>query len=282
MKSNTRAVLSAMVLVLSVSADEPPIRVAVAAYSFRNATALEAIPKTRAVGADAIEFFLWQKFGGDAPSLVLDHRLPPERAEELLRVLRANELRASNAYFNNAAFRDPSSAEAGVRSLFELAKRLGLEGLTGEPPPGLLDVFERLAKEYDLAVCFHNHPRDPNRPEYRNWDPEYLMTLLEGRDHRMGLCVDTGHLVRSGLDPVAAIRRMKNRIRSVHLKDVVAAEPKARDVRFGEGIGRIREVIAELRALGYRGYVVIEYENLSERVEEDVRHCVEFVRSLLK
>lgn len=139
-----------------------------------------------------------------------------------------------------------------------------------------------MAKEYDLAVCFHNHPRDPNRPDYRNWDPDYLMSLMEGRDRRLGFCVDTGHLVRSGVDPVVALRKMKSRIRSVHVKDVVAAEPKAKDVRFGEGVGRVREIVQELRALGYRGYVAIEYENLNDQVVEDVRHCVEFVRDALK
>ncbi len=267
---------------LAAAAEEPTIRVSVAAYSFRNGTALEAIEKTRAAGADAIEFFLWQKFGGEAPNLVLDHRLPPERISELRSALKAKGLRASNAYFSNAAFRDPATAEAGIRALFELAKALGLEGITGEPPPDLLDVFERMAKEYDIAVCFHNHPRDPNRPDYRNWDPDYLMSLMKGRDRRMGFCVDTGHLVRSGVDPVEALRKMKDRIRSVHLKDVVAAEPKAKDVKFGEGVGRIREVVHELRSLGYRGYVAIEYENLNDQVVEDVRHCVEYVRAALK
>jgi len=255
----------------------------VAAYSFRDGTALEAIEKTRTVGADAIEFFLWQKFGGRATTdVVLNQRLSPVGIAELQTALRQNGLRASNAYFNNTAFRDPATAETEIRALFEFAKALGLEGLTGEPPPELLDLFERMVQQYDIALCFHNHPRKPDRPEYRNWDPEYLMSLLEGRDQRMGICVDTGHLVRSGLDPVAALRRMKGRIRSVHLKDVVAREPKARDVRFGDGVGKIREILAELKSLGYRGYVTIEYESLGDHVVEDVRQCVAFVRTVLQ
>lgn len=266
---------------LAVAA-EPAIRISVAAYSFRNGSALEAIEKARLAGADAIEFFLWQKLGNGGSDVVLNHRIPQERIVELQAGLREKGLRASSAYFSNAAFRNQANVEQEIRAHFEFAKALGLEGLSGEPPPERLDLFEQMAREYDIAVCIHNHPRDPTRPSYQNWDPEYLMSLLEGRDRRMGVCVDTGHLVRSGLDPLMALRRMKERVRSVHLKDVVAPESKAKDAPFGEGIGRIREIIAELKAIGYRGYVVIEYENLTERVVDDVRQCVEYVRAALR
>lgn len=92
--------------------EESAIRASVAAYSFRNGTALEAIETTCAVGADAIEFFLWQTFSGSAPDLVLDHRLPSNRISELRSALTAKKLRASNAYFSNAVFRDAASAQS--------------------------------------------------------------------------------------------------------------------------------------------------------------------------
>lgn len=255
------------------------MEVGVAAYSFRRLTAFEAIEKTRECGGDVIEFFLWQKLSPAHSNVVLNANLPDEHVAALKAKLEAVGVRAVNAYFNNASFQDPAGAEAGARKLFEFAKKLGLRGLTGEPAVEHLDLVERLVKEYGIQLCFHNHPRNPAKPEYRNWDPAYLLALMEKRDPRMGFSVDTGHLSRSGVDPVGTVKLFKNRILSVHLKDVTEARPDSGDVPYGRGIGNIAGVLAELRRQGFRGHVAVEYEHTTDRLVDDVKHCIDFVRS---
>ncbi|WP_454701718.1 sugar phosphate isomerase/epimerase family protein [Agrobacterium burrii] len=90
-----------------------------------------------------------------------------------------------------------------------------------------------------------------------------------------GLCLDTGHMAYSGMDPVATLRRYWDRVDYIHFKDIDAAvfeEVMGKHIRFFEAcakgvmcpIGRgsidypaIRSLLTEL---GYGGYITIEQE----------------------
>jgi sugar phosphate isomerase/epimerase len=65
----------------------------------------------------------------------------------------------------------------------------------------------------------------------------------------------------------------------VHLKDVQASGGEV-NVLLGQGIAKIPEVLKELRKVGYKGLVAIEYEHEGS-VEEDIRQEVEYARRLL-
>jgi len=279
-----RWVFALLALPPMMAAAAPPpsgIEVGCAAYTFRHLTAFEAIEKTRECGGEVIEFFLWQRLSPTHPKVVLDMNLSDEHIAALKAKLETCGVRAVNAYFNNAPFQDPAGAEAGVRKLFEFARKLGLRGLTGEPAPEHLDLVEKMVKQYDIQLCFHNHPKNPKKPDYLNWDPAYLLTLMKTRDPRMGFSVDTGHLSRSGLDAVETIKRLQGRIHSVHLKDVKEAKPDSPDLPYGQGIGNIKGILAELQRQKFRGHVAVEYEHTTDRLLDDVKHCIGFIRSHL-
>jgi len=253
--------------------------VGIATYSFRNVTAFEAIERTKACGGDVIEFFLWQKLSPEHPEVILNQDIAEEHLAALKAKLQASGVRAVSAYFNNAVFRDKAKAEANTRKLFAFAQKLGLRGLTGEPPVEQLELVEKLVKETGLQFCFHNHPKNPAKPEYKNWDPVYLSGLMANRDPRMGFSLDTGHISRSGLDAVAAVRLLKGRILSVHLKDVKEAARESIDVPYGQGIGNIAGILTELKKQGFKGHVAVEYENITDHVMDDVTFCIGFIRS---
>lgn len=276
--SITHGILLAVGLtVLGARADG--FEVGVAAYSFRTMTAFEAIEKTKACGGDVIEFFLWQKFSPEHPEVILNQDLSDENLAALKAKLQATGVKAVNAYFDNSVFQDPAKAEAKVRKLFDFARKLGLRGLTGEPPADQLDLVEKMVKEYDVQLCFHNHPKDPATPEYRNWDPVYLLSLMEKRDPRMGFSLDTGHLGRSGVDTVAAAKLFKGRILAVHLKDVKESKKDSIDLPYGQGISNIAGVLKELKSQGFRGHVAVEYENITDHLLDDVKFCISYIRS---
>ncbi len=253
--------------------------IGIATYSFRNVTVFEAIEKTKACGADVIEFFLWQKLSPEHPDVVLNQNISDEHLAALKNKLQVTGVKAVNAYFNNSVFQDKANVEANVRRLFEFARKLGLRGLTGEPPEDQLDLVEKMVKEFDVQLCFHNHPKDTKRPDYKNWDPVYLFSLMEKRDPRMGFSLDTGHISRSGLDPVSAVRLFKGRILSVHLKDVKEAAKESIDLPYGQGIGNMAGVLAELKKHGFKGHVAVEYENITDHLLDDVMFCIAFIRS---
>jgi sugar phosphate isomerase/epimerase len=249
------------------------------AYTFRHLTAFEAIEKTKECGGDVIEFFLWQKLSPENPKVILNSDLSDEHIAALKAKLKETGVKAVNAYFNNASFQDKAGAEAGVRKLFDFARKLGLRGLTGEPAPEHLDLVEKMVKEYNIQLCFHNHPINPKKPDYRNWDPKYLLSLMEKRDVRMGFSVDTGHLARSGVDSIETLKMFNKRVHSVHLKDVKEAKPDSGDLPYGQGIANIKGILAELKREGFRGHVGVEYEHQSDHLLDDVKSCISFIRA---
>jgi inosose dehydratase len=86
------------------------------------------------------------------------------------------------------------------------------------------------------------------------------------------LCLDTGHLVAAGGDPLAILGGWRDRVAHVHLKDARPADAPFTaamqlwegDVfcRLGDGRGRVDEVLDALRKGGYEGWLVVEQDVL--------------------
>jgi len=258
---------------MAVSACAGVMEAGVCAYSFRKVTAFEAIDKAKACGAEVIELFFWQKLSPEHPDVTVNQHLADAHLAALKAKLDAVGLKAVNAYVA-----DFGKTEEDARKLFTFAKKLGLRGLTGEPPVEALDRVERMVKETGVQLCFHNHARNKDKPAYRNWDSEYLMGLMKGRDSRMGFSVDTGHIYRSGMDPVAYLRVVEGRLLSAHLKDVKDAAGGSSDVVYGQGVGNMPAVLAELKRQGFSGHVGVEFDVVSEQVEQDVKACLDVIK----
>src|SRR5579862_23450 len=184
------------------------------AYTFNRYTVFEAIDKTAQAGGKVIEFFPGQKLNKDEPNVVFDHNASAETIQKIKDKLEQHKIRAVN-YGVVAVPKD----EAEARKLFQFAKTMGLRAITTESVDAL-DTIEKMVKEFDIMVGFHDHPKRPNDPGYRNWDPNYLLSQVKDRDHRIGSCADVGHWVRSGVKPVDALRILRGRVISCHLKDL--------------------------------------------------------------
>lgn len=90
------------------------------------------------------------------------------------------------------------------------------------------------------------------------------------------LCLDTGHLVAAGGDPLAILAGWRDRVTHVHLKDVrmpVTGEPYQDAMQLweegvfcplGAGDGLIGELLDSLRGSGYAGWLVVEQDVLPQ------------------
>jgi sugar phosphate isomerase/epimerase len=224
------------------------------AWTFREFTVMEAIQKTAEAGGKVIEFYPDQKFSPEQPGLKFDHNATDEMVSAVKAQLGKYGIRAVNYGVVNIP-----NDEAGARKIFEFAKKFGLYGITTESVEAL-DTIEKLVKEYDLRVGFHNHPRQPDNPGYKMWDPHYVLSVVKDRDPRIGSTADVGHWVRSGLDPVACLKILRGRIISTHLKDLNEKSPNAHDVPFGTGVSNIPAILGELKRQHFNGNASIEYE----------------------
>ncbi|MEP7091659.1 MAG: TIM barrel protein [Nocardioidaceae bacterium] len=139
----------------------------------------------------------------------------------------------------------------------------------------------------------------------------HVGTLVEGADDvqrvlagsHIGLCIDTGHLVAAGADPVAITLANPDRVGHVHLKDVDArraARVVSGEVTFsdavaggmwtvlGEGSVDVSAMIEALERSGYTGWYVLEQdlmltdgEPTGEGPIRDVRRCLDYVLARL-
>ena len=243
------------------------------AYTFHRFTAFEAIEKTAQAGGRCIEFYPGQVLSTNEPNVRLSHTAPDEVIEKLKAQLKKFDIIA----VNYGVVGLPNN-EAECRKVFEFAKKLGLRAVTSEAKEEAMDLIEKMVKEYDIMMAIHNHPKRPNDPGYRHWDPSYILSLVKNRDRRLGSCADTGHFVRSGLKPVDALKTLEGRVISVHLKDVHEFAPGGHDAPFGTGVSDIPGILDELKRQKFEGNISIEYEyNLNHSVP-DVAQCVGFVR----
>ena len=243
------------------------------AYSFNRYSVFEAIEKTAEVGAKCIEFYPGQKLSKEEPTVKWSHDSPPEVVAKVKEKLAQHGIIAT-AYGVVGFPKD----EAGARKIFEFAKTMGIKTINTESVDAI-DTFEPLVKEYDIKVGFHDHPKREKDPNYKMWDPNYILSVVKDRDPRIGSCADTGHWQRSGLDPVECLKILKGHIVSSHLKDLNDWSMAGHDMPYGTGNGKIAETLAEFKAQGFSGPISVEYEFHWEESVPEIKQCIEFVRN---
>jgi inosose dehydratase len=127
-----------------------------------------------------------------------------------------------------------------------------------------LDTLARIAREEGVELVLHPHAD----------------TLLETKQDvekalahtRVPWCLDTGHLLLGGTDPVAFATAHGDRVGHVHFKDVRADIAARTDLTLmqavqhglfqplGSGDARIDEVVDALRRTGYERWLVLEQD----------------------
>ncbi len=151
----------------------------------------------------------------------------------------------------------PKDEDADIRAKFDYARRAGVNVIVaGDPAPATLPRLERFVKEYDIRIAIHNHG-----PEDKLWpSPLDVLAAVKPFDTRLGCCIDVGHCARAGTDVVAAIRAAGPRLHNIHMKDLSDFQAKESQVAVGEGKMPVRGIFEALAAIGYPGWVDLEYE----------------------
>jgi inosose dehydratase len=121
-----------------------------------------------------------------------------------------------------------------------------------------------------MRTVYHHHVAT-----YVETTAEIDQLLTRTDPDLVGLCLDTGHAVFGGANPVDLLRRWGSRVGYVHVKDVdPAALRRARDrilnyndgIRegifcpLGQGCVDFAEVFRLLHALNYNGWLIVEQD----------------------
>ena len=220
-----------------------PIRLGVASYTFRNFNRAQLIGFLKQLGISAVNL-----------KDVKDHLAsdPQQEAAALADYAAAGSKphAAGTVYFDK-------NEDADIRSKFEYCKRSGIPVVVaGDPAVETLPRIEKFVREYDIQFAIHNHG-----PEDKLWhSPLDVLKAVKDLDPRIGCCIDVGHTVRAGTDVVQAIHEAGPRLFNVHMKDLANSQEKDSQVAVGEGKMSVPRIFQALVAIGYKGFVDLEYE----------------------
>jgi len=167
--------------------------------------------------------------------------------------------------------------EGQVRRAFEYAKEAGMRIIVGVPNHDLLPLVETMVKQYNIAVAIHNHgPSDKVYPT-----PESAYELIKNLDRRIGLCIDIGHTMRSGIDPSEPVERYADRLLDLHVKDVSAPTAQGSTVEMGRGIIDLPRLFRTLIKTGYAGIASFEHEKDDSDPMPGVAESIGYARGIL-
>ncbi len=252
----------------AVKACDEDWRLGVQAWSFNRFTFYEAVDKTASLGLNWMEAYPHgQKLSRDKPNIIFGHDMSPEAKQEVKQKLKD----AGITLVNYGVAKLPND-EAKCRKVFDFAKEMGIETIVSEPPEDAFDMLDRLCQEYKINVAIHNHA---NPTHY--WNPDTVLKVCKGRSKYIGACPDTGHWMRSGINPVEALKKLEGRIISLHLKDMNEfGSLDAHCVPWGTGKANIKAILTELRRQNFKGVFSIEYEYNWENSLPEMQQCVEY------
>jgi inosose dehydratase len=165
-------------------------------------------------------------------------------------------------------------ADATRRS-FEFAKAMGFSVYSAAPTADSFESLAGLTKEYGIRIAIHNH--GPQDKEYGRLGQ--VQKAVEKWPVEIGSCVDTGHVLRNGEDPVKWIQALGPRVHDVHIKDF--SDEKTEHV-LGKGRLDVLGVLKALKEVKFTGILALEYEVNGPKVLDDVRECLAAVREAAK
>lgn len=139
-------------------------------------------------------------------------------------------------------------------------------------------------------------------PGFCVYNPETLLKLRDAVGDVIGANLDPSHLIWQGIDPVCAIRALKDAIYHVHAKDTKIDEQNTavngvldykhygdeihrswifRTVGYGHGEDFWRDFVSNLRLVGYDKVLSIEHEDSLMTIDEGLKKAVEFLDKVM-
>src|SRR5687768_15873740 len=234
----------------------------IAGYTFLNFNADQAISMMKRVAVSELS--------------IKDFHLPldssTEKIKEVFEKFRSNGI---NIYAAGVIY---MRSEKEVDRAFNYAKNAGIDLIVGVPTVELLPYTEAQVKAHNIRIAIHNHgPEDKLYPS-----PADVYDRIKKMDTRMGLCLDIGHSLRAGKDPVKAVREYAPRLFDLHIKDLVSSAKDAKGAVLGRGVIDIPGLVKALKKIKFSGRSSIEFEIDMKDPLTGIAESVGYFRGVVK
>ncbi len=231
----------------TVAVDAKDWKLGAALWTFHTVNFPASLDKVDSAGIKYIEPNTFHSAGPELKdSMIL--QLSPDGIEKLKLMIAAKGLTCESIYIVG------DSTINSWKKQFDIAKQLGVEFVTTEPPLNMWDGIDSLAGTYGIKVAIHEHWKGVSH----YWDTDTTLMAIKGHPN-FYVCADLGHWPKSGVNPLDAVKKLSGHIIAIHLKDIAAYnDPSLKDVPVGTGVVDFPAIFQELKKQGFKGHIYIE------------------------
>jgi inosose dehydratase len=239
------------------------LRVGIASYSLRAFPLAEALQDIRRVG---VRYVSLKDIHLPLTSTPEERRQARKQAEDLgLSITSCGVI-----YLKND--------EAQMHQAFDYVRDLGASVAVVGVNREMLPMLDKVIRSYDLRAAIHNHgPNDKLFPS-----PLEVYEAIKGLDHRVGVCIDIGHTFRMHEDLLSDVKKTRDRLYSMHIKDLDSDHIDAKGVPVGTGVLPIVPLLRELLRSGYSEELQLEYEVEPKDPLPGIAESLGFIRGSLQ
>jgi len=168
-------------------------------------------------------------------------------------------------------------SEAEVDRAFAYAERYGSDVFIGVPNYELADYVIKKVKETGIKVAIHTH--GPDGAPFPNI--QKVAEIFKDPSLGVGCCMDLGHSVRMGEDIVKDIKKYKDWIYDIHIKDETAPSKQGKTWEMGRGVMDFRPIMKVLRQIKYKGVVSLEFEKNGDNPHPGIAESIGYLRGVV-
>lgn len=168
--------------------------------------------------------------------------------------------------------------EAQMRQAFDYVHDLGCDTAVIGVSRDQLPLLNKVIANYDLKAAIHNHgPNDKRFPS-----PLEVYEAIASLDKKIGVCMDIGHTFRMHEDLISDVKKTRDRLYSMHFKDLESDHVDAKGVPVGTGVMPIIPLLRELVNSGYKNELHLEYEIEAKDPLPGMGESLGFMRGVLQ
>ena len=256
---------------LAAEQAQDTFRVGIAGYTFNKFKLDQALEMTKQVGVHYL--------------CIKDFHLPFKSTDEEIAAFHAKcKSYGVTGYAVGPIY---MGSEKAVDDAFAYAQRVGVNLIVGVPhgevdkkkveSPELIKYVEGKVKATGIKFAIHNH--GPDSLPYST--AEAIMGYIKDLDPRMGICLDIGHDLRAGANPLVDMERYADRIFDVHLKNVTAPDKSGKGIELPRGVIDIPAFVKVLRKIKYDGVCSLEYEKDMDKPLAGITESINYFRKVM-
>jgi inosose dehydratase len=129
----------------------------------------------------------------------------------------------------------------------------------------LTEIGKRTA-DLGIPIAYHNHMGSLGE------GPDEVDALMDAADPKyVKMLLDVAHYAQGGGDPAKAIRKHRDRLLFLHIKDVESVAPTSqstsnyRFVELGRGRVDLPAVFTALKEIKFRGWAIVELDSVPDK-----------------